>query len=162
MNEQELFSKNIEELTQFARVNNNQINLSDVDDMFREMNLDEKQMELIYSYLKLNKIKVMKDGEEYERKEWEYEDKNEQDTLYDEKDEEDEDASGIFEAEEEEVGAISLEDGKTPSEEEKIEMQEEEAICFDMYMDDMTNVRKLTEEEIMECIKRDDAISRNM
>ena len=120
MNEQELFSKNIEELTQFARVNNNQINLSDVDDMFREMNLDEKQMELIYSYLKLNKIKVMKDGEEYERKEWEYEDKNEQDTLYDEKDEEDEDASGIFEAEEEEVGAISLEDGKTPSEEEKI------------------------------------------
>ena len=162
MNEQELFSKKIEELTQFARVNNNQINLSDVDDMFREMNLDEKQMELIYSYLKLNKIKVMKDGEEYERKEWEYEDKNEQDTLYDEKDEEDEDASGIFEAEEEEVGAISLEDGKTPSEEEKIEMQEEEAICFDMYMDDMTNVRKLTEEEIMECIKRDDAISRNM
>ena len=132
MNEQELFSKNIEELTQFARVNNNQINLSDVDDMFREMNLDEKQMELIYSYLKLNKIKVMKDGEEYERKEWEYEDKNEQDTLYDEKDEEDEDASGIFEAEEEEVGAISLEDGKTPSEEEKIEMQEEEAICFYM------------------------------
>ena len=125
MNEQELFSKNIEELTQFARVNNNQINLSDVDDMFREMNLDEKQMELIYSYLKLNKIKVMKDGEEYERKEWEYEDKNEQDTLYDEKDEEDEDASGIFEADEEEVGAISLEDGKTPSEEEKIEMQEE-------------------------------------
>ena len=57
---------------------------------------------------------------------------------------------------------FSLEDGKTPSEEEKIEMQEEEAICFDMYMDDMTNVRKLTEEEIMECIKRDDAISRNM
>ena len=94
MNEQELFSKNIEELTQFARVNNNQINLSDVDDMFREMNLDEKQMELIYSYLKLNKIKVMKDGEEYERKEWEYEDKNEQDTLYDEKDEEDEDEDG--------------------------------------------------------------------
>ena len=50
----------------------------------------------------------------------------------------------------------------TEDEEEKIEMQEEEAICFDMYMDDMTNVRKLTEEEIMECIKRDDAISRNM
>ena len=29
-------------------------------------------------------------------------------------------------------------------------------------MYDMTNVRKLTDEEIIECIKRDDAISRNM
>lgn len=162
MNEQELFSKNIEELTQFARVNNNQINLSDVDDMFKEMNLNEKQMEMIYSYLKLNKIKVMKDGEEYERKEWEYKDKAAEDNSYSEENEEDEDASDIFETEEEDVGAISLEDGEAQSKEEKIEMQEEEAVCFDMYMDDMSNIRRLTADEITEYIRKDDDIARNM
>lgn len=148
MNEQELFSKNIEELTQFAKVNDNRIDVSDVDIMFKEMELNEEQMELIYSYLKLNKITVMKDGKEYEKSEAWY---TKKDNAVYEKDKEDEDENDVFEDEEGEACSYSLE-SDTDEGREELNLSQEEAIFFDMYMEDIAQLNKLTDAKLIECL----------
>lgn len=157
MNEQELFSKNLEELVQFAKVNDNKINITDVDIMFKEMELTKEQLELIYSYLKLNKITVIKDGKEYEKSEEWYAKKS--DTV-DKEDEEDEDASDVSEDEERGIGSYTLESGENTGEEE-LKLSEEEAIFLDMYMEDMAQLKQLSEEEIVSYVSNYNEVAKN-
>lgn len=157
MNEQELFSKNIEELVQFAKVNDNKINITDVDIMFKEMELTKEQLELIYSYLKLNKITVIKDGKEYEKSEEWYAKKS--DTV-DKEDEEDEDASDAPEDEERGIGSYTLESGENTGTEE-LKLSEEEAIFLDMYMEDMAQLKQLSEEEIVSYVSNYNEVAKN-